>query len=239
MSQPVYALSDIHGQNAMLHEALDRIAADGGAEAPLVVVGDLVDRGPDSRGVIQTLLDGRAAGRDWTILRGNHDQMFLDFLTEAHAGAPATLPGTGWLSHNNGGIETLASYGIAPEAAARNWQRAQRAIPRAHIDLLSSLPLTEEKGDLLFVHAGIRPGVPLRHQSAHDLLWIREPFLDYTGDHPWLVVHGHTPGDRPRHYGNRVNLDGGAGWGNELFPVVFEGGDAWLLTKDGRAPLRP
>lgn len=232
----LYAIPDIHGHSAKLERALALIAADGGAAAPVVFLGDLVDRGPDSRGVIQTLIDGRAAGRDWTVLRGNHDQMFLDALADARAGAGNSRTAQIWRMPNNGGDATLAAYGLSGSATP---QALLDAVPAEHQAFVAGLPLTHEAGELLFVHAGIRPGVPLAHQSPDDLIWIREPFLSNRRDHGRLIVHGHTPVDRPTHYGNRIALDGGAGFGGPLHVAVFEGRDCWLLTETGRTPLRP
>ncbi len=93
--------------------------------------------------------------------------------------------------------------------------------------------------DLLFVHAGIAPDVPLEQQVENDLVWIREPFLSHEGAHPWLVVHGHTALQRARHFGNRIDLDGGAAYGRPLVPAVFEGRECWLLEKSGRMALHP
>ena len=113
------------------------------------------------------------------------------------------------------------------------------AVPAAHLDFLDSRPLWVARGALLFVHAGIAPGVALEAQTEDDLIWIRDPFLNHARPHPWLVVHGHSAVEVPEHRGNRVNLDGGAGYGRMLHPAVFEGRDAWLLTETGRKPLRP
>ncbi len=104
---------------------------------------------------------------------------------------------------------------------------------------MSTLPLTLEQDNLLFVHAGIKPGVALKEQHPDDLVWIREGFLDHTAPHPWLVVHGHTTIDAATHYGNRINLDSGAGYGKPLSTGVFEDGQSWLLTENGREALRP
>ena len=117
--------------------------------------------------------------------------------------------------------------------------QARAAVPQAHRDFISALPRHIEQDGLLFVHAGIRPGVPLAHQDPEDLIWIRDGFLEESRPHPWLVVHGHTAIDLPFHYGNRVNLDGGAGYGRTLYPVVFEGTSAWMLDEAGRLPLVP
>ncbi|MEB8389111.1 metallophosphoesterase family protein [Rhodobacteraceae bacterium KMM 6894] len=231
----IYAIGDIHGQKAQLDRALALIEADGGRDAPVVMLGDLVDRGPDSRGVIDALIAGQAAGRDWTVLQGNHDQLFLDYLELGRVHSPLVKSGRSWLSHPIGGLETLASYGLSePDVDA-----TRAAVPKAHADFLRALPRLHQVDDLLFVHAGIDPKLPLEWQDPDELIWIREPFLTYTDPLPWLVVHGHTAIDHPSHHGNRVNLDGGAGYGRPLIPAVIEGGKVWLLTDAGRVPLRP
>lgn len=239
MNAAIYVIGDIHGQRAMLEEALTRIEDDGGAGAKAVFLGDLVDRGPDSRGVIDIILEGIAQGRDWIVLKGNHDDYVNRFLEQGDAHASKGHPELPWFNPKLGGDATLASYGVETEGReiADILEDACEAVPRAHRDFISGLPLWHEAGPLLFVHAGIRPGVPLAEQSADDLMWIREPFLSWPERHPWLVVHGHTALDFPHHYGNRVNLDGGAGWGRPLIPAVFEGRHCWLLTGDGRMRL--
>jgi serine/threonine protein phosphatase 1 len=231
----IYALGDIHGQKAQLDHALALIEADGGRNAPLVVLGDLVDRGPDSRGVIDTLIAGQAAGRDWTVLQGNHDQLFLDYLDLGRIYSPLVKSGRSWLEAPIGGTATLASYGVSePDVDV-----ARAAVPDAHAAFLRALPRLHQVDDLLFVHAGIDPKLPLEWQNPDELIWIREPFLTYTDPLPWLVVHGHTAIDYPCHHGNRVNLDGGAGYGRPLVPAVIEAGQVWLLTDNGRVALRP
>ncbi|MEY8828613.1 metallophosphoesterase [Sedimentitalea sp. XS_ASV28] len=242
MTQPVYAIGDIHGQLGFLETALDLIAADGGDDAEIVFLGDLVDRGPDARGVIERLMQGQAAGKNWHVIKGNHDRMFHRFVTEGHEHDDRILSGIGWLHPRLGGPATLASYGVDVEtdlSLPRLHGEAQRAVPQAHLDYLKHLPLYLERDDLLFVHAGIAPGVALQDQAEDDLIWIRDPFLKNTDSHPWLVVHGHTALDFPLHFGNRVDLDGGAGYGRPIIPAVFEGRDCWLLSKGGRVRLTP
>ena len=240
MSEPLYVIPDIHGQLALLTEALDRITKDGGTEARIVFLGDYVDRGPDSRGVIETLMAGQAAGRDWITLRGNHDQMFLDFLDQGRIDNPRmSKPGYTWQHHRLGGIETLASYGITATESDRKHAESVATVPQSHRDWLAGLPLTHMTDDLLLVHAGIRPGISLAEQDTDDLMWIRDEFHDHKGPYPWLIVHGHTPVDLPTHFGNRIDLDGGAGWGRALWPAVFEGKKCWLLTENGREGLLP
>lgn len=241
-----YAIADIHGQREMLEAAHDRIAADrarcGDATAPVVHLGDLVDRGPDSKGVIDFLLAGEAAGQPWILLKGNHDRMFRGYLgVEGHRD-PRLRSDLTWFDPRLGGLETLASYGVvqqpdmAPDAL---WRSAREAVPQSHIDLLDRLDLYHATPDLLFVHAGIRPGLPLEAQVEDDLIWIRGGFLEDDRDHGRLIVHGHTALDAPEHFGNRVDLDGGAGYRRPLTAAVFEGRDCWVLTEDGRRPLLP
>ena len=239
MTDPIYAIPDIHGQAAQLDAALARVARDGGADAPIVFLGDLVDRGPDSRAVIDRLMRGQAEGRPWTVLRGNHDQMFLDFLDHGMLYPPQVASGLSWPHPRLGGDATLASYGVTAPGPAPEPAEARAAVPQAHRDWLANLPYWLEAGPLLFVHAGIRPGVALDRQDPDDLMWIRAGFLDHPDPHPWLVVHGHTVLDRPTHFGNRIGLDAGAGHGRTLWPAVFEGRDCWLLGDTGRDPLTP
>jgi len=242
MTDTIYAVGDIHGHLDQLDHALALIAADGGPEAEVVFLGDLVDRGPDSRGVIDRLMQGQAAGRPWQILRGNHDDMFRRFLQDGVVDNARIKSGVTWTHPRIGGLATLGSYGIAAEDGTPEpalFDATRGAVPPDHLAFLDGLPRRIEQGELLFVHAGIRPGVPLSAQDPEDLLWIRGAFLDDPRPHPWLVVHGHTALEYPRHFGNRIDLDGGAGYGRPVVPAVFEGRDCWLLTDAGRVPLTP
>lgn len=240
-----YAIGDIHGQSGMLAAAHARIDADrartGDADAPVIHLGDLVDRGPDAKGVIEMLMAGRRAGKPWIVLKGNHDRMFVEALAR-NARDPALRADLGYLSPAIGGRETLASYGVTGNflaGTARLLESGRKAVPKAHLDFIDALPLFHLRGDCLFVHAGIRPGVPLEDQEEDDLLWIRDAFLLDTRDHGRLVVHGHTPVETPEHLGNRVALDTGAGFGRPLTAAVIEGRDVCVLTDTGRVPLRP
>lgn len=242
MTAPIYAVGDIHGHLDMLDAAIQRITDDGGPEAQIVFLGDLVDRGPDSAGVIERLRAGVAAGRNWTVLRGNHDRMYSYFLEEHPRPDPQILLGMDWFSDRIGGRSTLASYGIETGDDTRYFHihaRARAVIPQAHVRFMAGLPGHHLAQGLLFVHAGIRPGVALERQTEDDMCWIRREFLDYRDPHPWLVVHGHTPGQRAAHRGNRVNLDSGAGYGRPLTAAVFEDGRVWTLGARGREPLLP
>lgn len=241
MTQPIYAIGDIHGQVAELERVLALIQADGGADAKVVFLGDYTDRGPDSRAVLDVLIEGRDAGKNWTFLKGNHDRMFEWFMEPTAPRAdPYLMVQFYWLHPRLGGDTTLASYGVDASDQRREKDvhaEALRAVPHSHVDFLKGLQLSHTAGDVLFVHAGIRPGISLEKQTEEDLLWIRQQFHNETAPHPKLVVHGHTPVDVPTHYGNRVNLDSGAGYGAPLTVAVFEGTDTWLLTSRGRMPI--
>ena len=242
----IYAIGDIHGHLDQLERAHDLIDADtrrtGDRYATVVHLGDLVDRGPNSRGVIEFLIAGIESGRDWIVLKGNHDRLFANYIRTGAASDGRLRSSLTYISPPIGGLATLASYGVSQKTFEKEGdfqRRAAAAVPEAHLTFLDDCPVTHAEGELLFVHAGIRPGVPLAEQKEDDLVWIRDPFLWDLTDHPWLVVHGHTPVDEPTHYGNRVNLDTGVGFGNRAQPVVFEGRDCWVLTNDGRIPLTP
>ncbi len=239
-----YAIGDIHGHLALLHRAHARIAADIALHgtAPVVHLGDLVDRGPDCRGVIDYLINGLAEGRDWKVLKGNHDRMFATYLRDRNAHDPGLRPDLSYLHPKIGGAATLASYGVknsADRPLAPVHAEAVAGVPQAHRDFLENLPVQFQRGGAVFVHAGIRPGVPLDQQTETDLVWIRKGFLEDTRDHGVLVVHGHTALDRPIHYGNRVNIDSGAAYGGPLTAIVLEGTDVFHLTDQGRVPLLP
>ena len=236
----LYAIGDIHGQLAQLVEAIDWIEKDGGPAAPIVFLGDYIDRGPDSRGVLDLLIQGRDAGRNWTFLKGNHDRMFEWFLQTPSRADPHLFTDLSWLHERLGGQDTLRSYGLDFSARRRLsavHDEALRAVPKAHLDFLEGCPLTFETEDLFFCHAGIRPGVALCDQNEEDLLWIREEFLDFDGRHPKIIVHGHSPIERACHYGNRVNLDSGAGYGHPLTAAVFEELRCSILTAQGRRQI--
>ncbi|NND40872.1 MAG: serine/threonine protein phosphatase [Silicimonas sp.] len=241
----IYAIGDIHGQLAQLENAHALIARDkavhGAEDAVVVHVGDLVDRGHDSRGVIDHLIAGRDAGDDWLVLRGNHDQLFLNFLNGNDGSDPRLRRGVTWQGSAMGGAATLASYGVERKILERESSfeaRARSAVPDAHRSFIENLPLWFRAEDVLFVHAGIRPGFPIEAQDEDDLMWIRNDFLWHMGPHENLIVHGHTPVEEPTHYGNRINIDCGAGWGHALVPVVLDGGACFALTEEGRTPVK-
>ncbi|MBL9064085.1 metallophosphoesterase family protein [Tabrizicola sp.] len=238
----IYAIGDIHGHLGLLQVAHDLIADDMAKHGagPVIHVGDLVDRGPDSRGVVDYLMQGQARGQDWTVLKGNHDRMFARFLHDPFEPEPGLRADLGWLHPKLGGPSTLASYGVekaADRPVARVHAEALDAVPQAHLDYLNGLPVLHRLGETAFVHAGIRPGVALDQQTETDLIWIREPFLSEPASFGPLIVHGHTAIDHATQYGNRLNLDSGAAYGGPLSAVVIEGREAALLTPTGRKKL--
>lgn len=256
----IYAIGDIHGQIEMLHHSLDLIRADGGKDAQIIFMGDYTDRGLNSRAVINHLIDGVAAGRNWTCLKGNHDRMFYDFVMTGREHDPAITSNLSWVNPRLGGDKTLGSYGIAgtpvldhPEGGFDCLTHfttdngdiskddivamAQKNVPKDHLTFLDTRPLYHETDDQIFVHAGLRPNVPLKSQDPEEMMWIRDGFLETDHDFGKLVVHGHTAIDAPTHYGNRLNIDAGAGRGRVLIPVVLEGRDCWTLTENGREPV--
>ena len=209
----IYAVGDIHGQLHLLDNLLDQIVADsaqlsGFQNRVLVFVGDYVDRGPDSAGVIERLISGLPEGFDAHCLMGNHEAMLLDILDDP------TLLGR-WLM--NGAEATMASYGVeAPSMDAPVTKFVQcrdrflAALPSSHLNFLKTLPLSITLGGYHFVHAGVRPGVPLDRQARNDALWIRDGFIDSGEEFGCVVVHGHTPGREPVERSNRIGIDTGA-----------------------------
>lgn len=242
-----YAIGDIHGHIDLLRGvhaliAADRAACGDDGSAPVVHLGDLVDRGPDCRGVVQYLIDGIDAGQNWLVLKGNHDRMFARFLRDPKEPEAGLRPDMNWLHPRIGGAETLASYGVKnamDRPIAPVHAEAALAVPQSHLDFVNARPAWFQRGDVVYVHAGIRPGVAMAEQTETDLLWIRTNWLDDTRDHGFLVVHGHTALDQATHYGNRVNIDSSAAYGGPLTAVVLEGREVFHLTPAGRVPLRP
>lgn len=216
--QRIYAIGDVHGCADRLHTLHQAIGADLAArpadQVLLLHIGDYIDRGPDSAGVIEMLRHGPPLpGTTMVNLMGNHEDMLLSTL--AHPREPQRA--MHWLG--NGGGASLASWGLEPEAGPGAWERQ---IPAEHLDFLRNLALRHSAGGYLFVHAGVRPGVPLDRQSREDLLWIREPFLSHRGDFGAVVVHGHTPIRQPAVRPNRVGIDTAAAMGGRLTCAVFE-----------------
>jgi len=222
----LYAIGDVHGCDDLLVEVHAKIATDlttQPCEAHRIIhIGDYIDRGPDSAAIIERLSRMSATDERVLCLRGNHEQMLLDFLADPVAN------GTIWL--NNAGDTTLESYGID----AGQWRDNSRhmikiaaqfaaALPVDHRDFLNDLDYTARFGDFFFCHAGVRPGVPFEAQDPFDLIWIREEFLASDIDFGAIVVHGHTPQPEPDVQPNRINIDTGAVLGGRLTCLVLEG----------------
>ena len=238
----IYAVGDIHGELCMLHKALELIEDDGGPEASIVFLGDYTDRGPDSCKVLDLLIQGRDTGRNWIFLKGNHDRMFEWFLETPSRGDPYLFFDLSWLHDRLGGKNTLQSYGLdftTRHRLSTLHSDALKVVPKAHYIFLAGCQLSYETEDLFFCHAGIRPGVDLHAQNEEDLLWIRAEFHAHLISHPKMIVHGHSPVDEAYHYGNRINLDSGAGYGGPLTAAVFEAGACYVLTPAGRKEIFP
>jgi serine/threonine protein phosphatase 1 len=229
----VYAIGDVHGRLDVLSPLLREIAADALAARPseqplLVFLGDYVDRGPDSRAVVDTVLALAADGAfEVAALKGNHEEALLQFLDEPSFAAT-------WMEHGAG--PTLASYGVTPAATrtdAEAWVRVRdafdAALPPAHRRFYQGLELIREVGDYAFVHAGVRPGVPLSAQAERDLLWIRHEFLGHEGPHEKVIVHGHTPTEDAQLLTHRLGLDTGAYATGVLTAVRLHGEEQRLM----------
>ena len=217
----VYAIGDVHGCLGALDQLLEKIRSDIGAFADdvrLVFLGDLIDRGPASAEVIERVVRGPLPGSNVQVLMGNHEEAML----AAYDGSSDVR---GWLSY--GGMQTLESYGISrAEHFAQGFdltKRLREVVPPDHIAFLRSLPDHLRIGHYLFVHAGIRPGVPLEQQRPEDLRWIRSGFLDNDTDHGMTVVHGHTIAETPQIRANRIGIDTGCYAGGPLTALVLEG----------------
>jgi serine/threonine protein phosphatase 1 len=227
--QRVYAVGDIHGRLDLFEALIAAIeeddAASGPAETTVILLGDLVDRGPDSAGVI-------ARAREWQrqrrvrILAGNHEEMFLSSFEKVET-----------LRHflRFGGKETVLSYGLAPEAyqlasVEEVQEMMHAAVPVEDRAFLEEFEDMIAIGDYLFVHAGIVPAVPFEEQNRRDLRWIREPFLSHAEPHGAVVVHGHTITDEPQDRGNRIGIDTGAYLSGRLTALVLEGSTRRYLT---------
>lgn len=226
----VYAIGDIHGRADLLERLLGAIAADAAtaATAPgIVFLGDYVDRGPDSRAVVDLVLDAVPAGFETVALMGNHEAMLRGFLDGDD--------GSTWLA--NGGDATLRSYGADDGFARFGWpdpdaaRAALRgAIPARHRAFFGDLRASHAVGGYLFVHAGVRPGVPLAEQSTQDLMWIRGPFLADDSPHGKMIVHGHTVAPEPVVRANRIGIDTGAWRSGRLIALAIDGARRWFLS---------
>lgn len=225
----IYAIGDVHGRADLLYELLCRITTDIGATPvrfPMIVfLGDYIDRGPQSAGVIDQLLMVRRMVPT-VCLSGNHEIYALRFMRD---------PSTGPAWFELGGRETLSSYGIAVPWRLTNGivddlsRSFAAAMPEEHRNFLTTLGLTVSFGNYLFVHAGIDPAIPVPEQSHITLTTIREPFLDAAQEFGRIVVHGHSPVNEPDIRGNRINIDTGAYITGRLTCLVLENATRRLL----------
>ena len=229
----VYAVGDIHGRVDLLdrlHTMIREDAADVQTDLKKVVVylGDYVDRGLYSRELLDFLLDDPLEGFESVHLRGNHDQYFLDFLVDPEREAS-------WLRF--GGDATIYSYGVRipnhvppDKRMVHIRDRLQESVPRRHLAFLGGLELTRVIGDFLFVHAGVNPERSLSKQTPEDLMWIRGKFLKSGRDFGKVVVHGHSVTTRPEVRENRIGIDTGACYNDNLTCVVLEGASKRFLS---------
>jgi serine/threonine protein phosphatase 1 len=229
--QRVYAIGDVHGRLDLLQDLLRRVEADNAgraaAETHVVMLGDLIDRGPQSAEVIDLFLSGPPAFARFHFLMGNHEEMLLKQIYE-----PSEQEMLHFLKY--GGRETFESYGVPQRVLDMperySFEGITNAVPESHRSFLTSMEDMVRIGDYLFVHAGIRPDVPLHEQSPSDLRWIRGLFLDSEIDHGVVVVHGHTIVDEPHVRRNRIGIDTGAYMSGRLTALGLEGSDRWLIA---------
>ncbi|MGH6922619.1 MAG: metallophosphoesterase family protein [Propylenella sp.] len=222
----IYAFGDVHGRSDLLRLLRGEIDRGIGERAPrkaiVIGLGDYIDRGPDSSGVIDLLLEGFGAGVEHVFLRGNHEDLLLRFLDR-----PERV-GRSWF--RLGGLDLVRSYGvdIRPYAGADPDLRAAREelalrLPGRHLAFIQSLPISHILGDYLFVHAGVRIGIPFGKQASEDMLWVRDGFSDRDESFEKIVVHGHTPTEEPFLGRYRINVDTAAYATSRLTCVVLEG----------------
>jgi serine/threonine protein phosphatase 1 len=225
----LYAIGDIHGRLDLLDRAIAAIRRDveeHGPGALTVTLGDYIDRGPESRGVFDRLIENPFP-TPYVALKGNHEALLEAFLAD---------PAVGQHWRRLGGLETLHSYGVPVRGLmlGKNYEEAadrlRDALPAEHMSFLLSLKTSLSHGKYFLCHAGVRPGVPLERQSDEDLLWIRDEFLSSTMDFGKIVVHGHTPTAEPEVLPNRINIDTGAFATGQLTCVVLDEGGHRFLT---------
>ena len=228
----MYAIGDIHGRLDLLQKLeamIERDAAGIDASRRLIVcLGDFIDRGDDSYGVIEHLLQDALDTFERICLMGNHESYLLRFFDDSSVAAA-------WIA--NGGCETLSSYGVPPPAGfdidgvSVNLQAELRArVPQSHVAFLRSLVPSHREGDYLFVHAGVRPGVPIDRQDPEDLMWIREEFLSDRREFGAVVVHGHSIRTEPENLANRIGVDTGAYDTGRLTCAVLWGSERRFLS---------
>jgi serine/threonine protein phosphatase 1 len=225
----IYAIGDVHGRLDCLDQMYAQIDDDLAKARPrdhrIIHLGDYVDRGPESCGVLDFLIERMDADSRVMALAGNHDIEFLAFLRD---------PEEAQLFIDCGGEATARSYGVELDFSSRKATRKGHvalveAVPERHVAFLESLAFSVEAGDFFFCHAGIRPGVPLARQDPDDLAWIRHEFLNFSGLHPKVVVHGHTPAPQVEVRPNRINVDTRAFETGRLSAVAIDRDERWFL----------
>lgn len=227
----VYAIGDVHGCSMLLEKMHAMIESDllgGRPEKTLIIyLGDYLDRGPASAGVLDILTGAAPNATSRIFLKGNHEEMALKFLEDPEEGSA-------WCAF--GGFETLMSYRIdvrrqLDDGGYKNLRREwAKRMPASHTHFLRDLQTSYSLGGYFFCHAGVRPGVSLNAQTAHDLMWIREDFLESAFNHGKLIVHGHSPVDMPDIRANRINVDTGAYATGRLTALVLEGAERRFLS---------
>lgn len=226
----VYAIGDIHGRLDLFERLLELIDQDDAGRAPLpchlILLGDLMDRGPQSAAVIERAMALSGASQNVHLIKGNHEEVFV--------GAARGSAQYAGYCRRIGGTATIASYGLDPgismamtDAEIATWMLGN--VPRDHVDFLDGFTDSLVMGDYLFVHAGIRPGVPLEQQDVADLRWIRGEFLHDREAHPYMVVHGHSITSEVDEQANRIGIDTGAWSSGKLTAIGLEGTDRWFL----------
>jgi serine/threonine protein phosphatase 1 len=225
----IYAISDIHGRADLLQSLFTAIDADLDRSNPgraiQVFLGDYVDRGPNSRAVLDLLIR-RSQTHETVCLKGNHEAFFMEVLDE-----PTKLED--WRHY--GGLLTLMSYGVTPTMNPTAGQQVEliealgQAVPAEHLDFLRRLETSFTCGDFFFVHAGVKPGIPLARQQEQDLLWIRDEFLNSEERFEKYIVHGHTPVNAPDIRPNRINIDTGAYATGNLTLLTIQGDSLMAL----------
>lgn len=227
----IYAIGDIHGRHDLFRALLDKIekhtsALPSGKTTHVILVGDLIDRGPESAQVLKFVYNVQRQSRNMTTLLGNHEELMV----RALSGEPGML--NAWIKL--GGGATLRSFGIDVPTGAYDlrefMQQVADAIPREWVDWLQTLPLSARSGDYFFCHAGVRPGVAIKKQSRNDLLWIREEFLSNEDDHGVVVVHGHSVSSEVEQRANRIGIDTGAYKTNVLTALYLEGTERDIIS---------
>jgi serine/threonine protein phosphatase 1 len=235
-------VGDIHGRADLLFRLLkviDEDVSQGGfsGKPVLVFLGDYVDRGFQSRDVLDVLIARDMARYETYFLKGNHEAAMLQFLEDSRVGPR-------WAEF--GGVETLVSYGVRPprnRTSPEEWERAREELaglaPPSHLEFLKALHLSARIGDYLFVHAGVKPGVSLEDQAERDLLWIRNEFLEDRQPFEAVIVHGHTPATRPYRDSRRIGIDTGAYLSGRLTAVRFQGESVEFFMTGSRVETGP